>query len=252
MKSSNNSADRNSLSAFSLVELLVCIAVLAALAAIIFPALSFARESSMMSRCASNLRQLSAGVLLWSNENKGRMPTGWNPERQRVWQWDVAYVLNLTESQTDTPENANQLRGKDAVGSVFECPLLSRDDLASSGSTSYALNRDAISAFDSGSREVVRGSIPLSLVEDATITVMLCDHNAWNTDRLAPLFDYSPGGIAFRHKMSGSNVGTPEIVEFEGGIRSYGDGYANFVFFDGHVESLRPMELLNGNYKFSP
>ena len=58
---------------FSLIELLVVIAVIGVLAAILIPAISAVRNSAHNADCISNLRQLSATYLLYSQENKGRL-----------------------------------------------------------------------------------------------------------------------------------------------------------------------------------
>ena len=49
--------------AFTLVELLVAIAVVGVLAALVFPTLERSRESARTAACASNLRQLAAAAL---------------------------------------------------------------------------------------------------------------------------------------------------------------------------------------------
>jgi len=61
-------------SGFSLIELLVALAVVVLLAALAFPALQRAAEKSRASRDAGNLRQIGAGLLMFAAENSGRLP----------------------------------------------------------------------------------------------------------------------------------------------------------------------------------
>src|SRR5262249_11568760 len=60
--------------AFTLVELLVVIGVIALLIALLLPALGAARESARRAACASNLRQLHFASIAYANDNKGFLP----------------------------------------------------------------------------------------------------------------------------------------------------------------------------------
>src|SRR5688572_31757479 len=71
--------------AFTLIELLVVIAIIAILAAILFPVFARAREAARKASCASNLKQISTGFLMynqdydemfppWTSNHAGRHP----------------------------------------------------------------------------------------------------------------------------------------------------------------------------------
>ena len=54
--------------AFTLIELLVVIAIIAILAAILFPVFAQARDSARQTSCLSNLKQLSLGYLMYTQD----------------------------------------------------------------------------------------------------------------------------------------------------------------------------------------
>lgn len=57
--------------AFTLIEILVVLAIIAILVAVLLPSLSNARQSAWSIRCASNMRQLAAGHASYADENDG-------------------------------------------------------------------------------------------------------------------------------------------------------------------------------------
>lgn len=71
-----NGTNRRESPAFTLVELLVVIAVIALLAALIFPVLSRARESSRKSSCATNVSQLAKAWMMYIQDYDETAPGG--------------------------------------------------------------------------------------------------------------------------------------------------------------------------------
>jgi prepilin-type N-terminal cleavage/methylation domain-containing protein/prepilin-type processing-associated H-X9-DG protein len=60
--------------AFTLVELLVVIGIIAVLISLLLPALNRAREHARRLQCLSNLRQLALATFAYTNNNRGRFP----------------------------------------------------------------------------------------------------------------------------------------------------------------------------------
>jgi prepilin-type N-terminal cleavage/methylation domain-containing protein/prepilin-type processing-associated H-X9-DG protein len=61
--------------AFTLVELLVVIGIIAVLISILLPSLAKARGAANRAVCLSNQRQLASALYLYAGENKGKFPT---------------------------------------------------------------------------------------------------------------------------------------------------------------------------------
>ncbi len=66
--------------AFTLIELLIVIAIIAILAAIHFPVFATAREKARQTACASNEKQLALGITQYLQDFDEHMPSG-------TWSW---------------------------------------------------------------------------------------------------------------------------------------------------------------------
>jgi type II secretory pathway pseudopilin PulG len=113
---------RNSFAAFTLVELLVVIGIIALLIAMLLPALNRAREQAQRTQCLSNLRQTHLTVLLYATTYKDAVPLGcWSKYHQQnymVWrqgkQMPIMFGLLWSTGLTKSPQ-------------AFFCPSNSTD-----------------------------------------------------------------------------------------------------------------------------
>jgi prepilin-type N-terminal cleavage/methylation domain-containing protein len=78
---------------FTLVELLVVIAVIAVVAALLLPTVAGVRESAFRASCASGLRQVGMSLLAYASDFDGHLPgVGLSYQRLQDWTNDVREV----------------------------------------------------------------------------------------------------------------------------------------------------------------
>jgi prepilin-type N-terminal cleavage/methylation domain-containing protein len=111
---------RKNRSAFTLVELLVVIGIVALLISILLPSLARARAAARDVACLSNLKQIGAAFQIYSNEFKGVWPKPGTPltKSPRWWHKDFIYPIVYGHA----PDSALLDNNAYLLGSVFECP----------------------------------------------------------------------------------------------------------------------------------
>lgn len=103
-------------SAFSLVELLVVIGIIAMLIATLVPIVAKARETARRTQCLSNLRQVHSSFALYAHDNGDRVPLGFRRTKQLN-----SMIFSATSSQYVLMGKLYPA-GYIQSGGVFFCP----------------------------------------------------------------------------------------------------------------------------------
>jgi prepilin-type N-terminal cleavage/methylation domain-containing protein/prepilin-type processing-associated H-X9-DG protein len=117
---------------FTLVELLVTIAVLAVLASLILPALASAKAKAQGMMCMNNHRQLSLACMIYTGDSQDALPYNAGSDDIKRWVAKGSFV-NWTSSIMSwelDPDNTNQVLLTEGglgpyvhrVASVYHCP----------------------------------------------------------------------------------------------------------------------------------
>ena len=202
------SSPRARTTAFSLVELLTVLAIIALLIAMFAPALPRARQSALRVQCASNLRQIGAALIMYDQTYK-RLP---DIERDRF------LIIRRETTEPPGPEVHAEIvlsggsaypeglvKMKAATYPLFACPVHNPDATAEEpGLPSYAPN-----VFYSGA--------PFTKGKSSHILAAEVDGPLGIGSHLAHRDSQSPGELA---------------------PRRHGLDKSNYLFFDGHVDCL--------------
>lgn len=170
--------------AFSLIELLVVIVIVAILGAIIYPALRTVVVTANDSTAASNLRQLATAQLAYASDNNLRLPTLYGQD-QVSWQKKILPYLDLGHLS----ENA-WLEMRMDPASVLNVPDSLPADEREYGSTSVAMNY----MFD------LPGGFALNSAARPGSLLLIAECTEYNGDALYPSDTPGPPTPAYRRE----------------------------------------------------
>src|SRR5262245_32849928 len=117
-----NLASTNRRPAFTLVELLVVIGIIALLISILLPTLNKVKAQANKTACSSNMRSIGQALIIYANDNKGvtvRPASGsFGPHIDDFMFWQLTPLRDPNETPT---AKILKLRG-DAFINLMRCP----------------------------------------------------------------------------------------------------------------------------------
>lgn len=224
---------------FTLIELLITIAIIAVLAALLLPALNSARAKGQAIRCTSNLRQMGSLVFLYAEANDGYGI----PFQDSVagigfcvWPDFLMAYLKPGEAMKAGGYRINVGSGKYVPRDIFACPGVSdpQVDMGKQEIKHYGVNKfpSLTGTYQLPSRRILHTKRPSA--------------RSYIADVFHPENYMSMGGRCFRYE----NVEEMPFLHVS---------LNNMVFVDGHCEarkfqSIRPAYTAGNNdfWGYSP
>ena len=199
--------------AFTLIEVLVVIAIISLLAAILFPIFSQSRERARRSSCQNNIRFIGLAIRQYAQDYDERLP--------RVAANDTGVSATVPYGWADSTMPYIK------IAAQFQCPS-DRSSIAIDGGSNGTV-------FDDNGSVDYFFNTRLSGEEEANISF---------SSSVVMLGDYDSGDG--RSTYDGGSGSGPLLAGASGsGNVRHPDG-ANYTFADGHVKWLKPGWTLGG------
>jgi prepilin-type N-terminal cleavage/methylation domain-containing protein/prepilin-type processing-associated H-X9-DG protein len=225
--------------AFTLVELLVVIGIIALLISILLPSLNRARENAKQVQCLSNLRQISLALVMYTQGNKDLLPGGGEPAQKR-WDWiywDVAAGAPFNDVGQSALAPYLSPSNTKFNPAYFSCPTdRTEDHISVYGGRypyrfSYTMNcylSDNSRAYSTGLNNTATKNFRMQHIKNASRKVIFIDEN----ERTANDGLWVPGqdSTGFIDQISDRHEVRKDVYKK--------DGRGNMAFADGHGEFL--------------
>ena len=192
---------------FTLIELMVVIAIILILMSLLLPSLNQVKQKSLQMMCLNNQKQIGVGILMYANDENDFIPTLWNG----LYSWTDIIAPYCTKYSTPADAAANRPTKFESPKmlnyKIFACPSKNKiwgDQSAGLVNyvTNYTVNRCLMVYPDSGYDRPIS---KFSIIKIPSQTGLLWD-GAIDTGAIAfSKIDGSSGNLEWRHN-NGLNI----------------------------------------------
>jgi prepilin-type N-terminal cleavage/methylation domain-containing protein/prepilin-type processing-associated H-X9-DG protein len=235
---------------FTIIELLVIIAILAILAAILFPIVAQPREPAKVASCLSQHKQLGTGIMMYIEDYDGKFPMTANLSAPDKTLWTQAIFPYAKNKKVFLcPQAKRDLFWRKSSPTSLHATIWEERNYASIGLTSQLL-------FDKTGKNGFTKAIAINDIAQPADSVLLADTRNAEIDR--PKTAYQGGYTFDPCSLQGKNgmppIATPTTpVSVHNAITNRHHqhyGGIPITFADGHAKMFRPAELGKLQWRF--
>jgi len=227
-------------SAFTLVELLVVIGIIALLISMLMPALSAANAQAKTLKCASNLHALGHAMQQYANDYKGKIPRGYDYDYgylhgHILWAEALSKYVNRPIEVLDvSPARDAVLARHFRTIEVYQCPVFPNDEEA----LDYVAN-SWIGGTGGDDASIVVAKVPHS-AEVAFLTEA-------NAHQLPDVFVYHDIWDPSHLPLDAQGLPQPNARVMNDNRHR---GKINVLFIDGHVATKNLKEISRKDFDY--
>ncbi|MBF0197559.1 MAG: prepilin-type N-terminal cleavage/methylation domain-containing protein [Planctomycetes bacterium] len=226
---------------FSLIEMLIAVAILAILGSMLQPALRNIQTNAEDLLCKSNISKVGNGVLFHSIDHGGRIvPNVINPSNSFFWAPDSPYQKSWGASAWWH----HLFYSKYVEAASFDCPTAV--DTLAEGGLHYAKDENKFFNIDYGFNGWINWSNELHRHEPTTMAYIQYQ-DIPSPSMSIGIVDFertSPLSMHWHYRGPYERIGLRSYYEGSGKTNHYfHNDRANMWFLDGHVEGLHGFEV---------